>query len=380
MNPSPASATAAARPTPVPAPVITAILAIADTVHPRCRCLAPARRRYRIRSANGSTVRAWARRCTVQRSAMIPAAPERIFPLLDDFHAWERWSPWEELDPNMAHTYSGADHGVGAVHEWKGNKKAGEGRMEIIDADPPHRLDLVADLHQAVQVRATRPASRSPTTDRHDRTSRGRWTARCTLMMQIIDICHAHGQADRCRLREGARQARVARPELTARRATPSMNVDDRPAVGARRDLAPVLARVAPRRVRLPLRRAGLEPRDRHARAGGDGRAGSRDITWIAFDGHGRRRALAARLGVADRLRRPARDSSTSARGWRACTSRRGRAAAGSVGRLVDASCRSRASAGTTTSTSSPPGRTPTTSTAAGGRSPRSTIAVTARS
>ena len=78
----------------------------------------------------------------VQRSATIPAAPETIYLLLDDFRQWERWSPWEELDPNMAHTYSGPERGVGATHAWKGNKKAGEGRMEIIDADPPHRLDL----------------------------------------------------------------------------------------------------------------------------------------------------------------------------------------------------------------------------------------------
>jgi uncharacterized protein YndB with AHSA1/START domain len=78
----------------------------------------------------------------VQRSAVIPAPPERIFALLDDFRQWEHWSPWEELDPNMTHTYSGPERGVGAVHEWKGNKKAGEGRMEIVDADPPHRLDM----------------------------------------------------------------------------------------------------------------------------------------------------------------------------------------------------------------------------------------------
>jgi uncharacterized protein YndB with AHSA1/START domain len=78
----------------------------------------------------------------VERSATIPATPERIYALLDDFSQWERWSPWEELDPNMTHTYSGEARGVGAVHEWKGNSKAGEGRMEIVDADPPRRLDL----------------------------------------------------------------------------------------------------------------------------------------------------------------------------------------------------------------------------------------------
>jgi uncharacterized protein YndB with AHSA1/START domain len=78
----------------------------------------------------------------VERRAVVPAAPERVFALLDDFRQWERWSPWEELDPNMAHVYSGPERGVGAVHEWKGNKKAGEGRMQIVDAGPPHRLDI----------------------------------------------------------------------------------------------------------------------------------------------------------------------------------------------------------------------------------------------
>ena len=49
---------------------------------------------------------------------------------------------------------------------------------------------------------------------------------------------------------------------------------------------------------------------------------GSRDVTWIAFEGPDRRRGFVARIGVADRVRRPARDSRTSAPGWRACTSR----------------------------------------------------------
>jgi uncharacterized protein YndB with AHSA1/START domain len=83
-----------------------------------------------------------AKTMTVTRTAEIPATPDRIFPLLDDLRQWERWSPWEELDPNMTHSYSGAERGVGAVHEWKGNSKAGQGRMEITRADPPHSLDM----------------------------------------------------------------------------------------------------------------------------------------------------------------------------------------------------------------------------------------------
>ncbi len=79
---------------------------------------------------------------TVERSATINAPPQRVYALIEDFRQWERWSPWEELDPNMQHTYSGAERGVGAVHEWKGNKKAGEGRMEITDAESPRHVDL----------------------------------------------------------------------------------------------------------------------------------------------------------------------------------------------------------------------------------------------
>jgi hypothetical protein len=72
----------------------------------------------------------------VQRSATLNAPPEKIAPLISDFHHWEAWSPWEKLDPAMQKTYSGAPAGKGAVYEWSGNSKAGAGRMEILDASP----------------------------------------------------------------------------------------------------------------------------------------------------------------------------------------------------------------------------------------------------
>jgi hypothetical protein len=78
----------------------------------------------------------------VQRSTRINAAPDRIFPLISDFHRWTAWSPWEGVDPNLQRTYSGAQSGKGAVYTWKGNAKAGEGRMEITDAMTPKRIDV----------------------------------------------------------------------------------------------------------------------------------------------------------------------------------------------------------------------------------------------
>jgi uncharacterized protein YndB with AHSA1/START domain len=76
----------------------------------------------------------------VTREAEIPASTTAVFDLIADFHRWSEWSPWEGVDPQMQRTYSGAEHGIGAVYEWKGNRKAGQGRMEITHADTPGRV------------------------------------------------------------------------------------------------------------------------------------------------------------------------------------------------------------------------------------------------
>ncbi|MFC4786832.1 SRPBCC family protein [Nocardioides sp. MAHUQ-72] len=67
----------------------------------------------------------------VVRSTQVQAEPARVHALVVDFHAWTAWSPWEGLDPDLRRTYSGPDSGVGAYYAWAGNRKAGEGSMEI---------------------------------------------------------------------------------------------------------------------------------------------------------------------------------------------------------------------------------------------------------
>ena len=56
--------------------------------------------------------------------------------LVDDFREWTKWSPWEDLDPDLDRTYSGADKGVGSRYAWSGNRKAGSGSMEITGSTP----------------------------------------------------------------------------------------------------------------------------------------------------------------------------------------------------------------------------------------------------
>lgn len=72
----------------------------------------------------------------IQRSTVINAPPEAIHPHIADFRAWAGWSPYEKLDPEMKKTFSGPETGPGSVYAWSGNKKAGEGRMEIRESSP----------------------------------------------------------------------------------------------------------------------------------------------------------------------------------------------------------------------------------------------------
>ena len=72
----------------------------------------------------------------MNRSTTIAAPPERIHALLDDFRAWQQWSPWEGLDPDLQRTFTGPERGVGSHYEWDGNKLAGHGTMEIIESTP----------------------------------------------------------------------------------------------------------------------------------------------------------------------------------------------------------------------------------------------------
>jgi hypothetical protein len=70
----------------------------------------------------------------VERSVVIAAPAEKVFPLIDTLQDWRAWSPYERKDPAMQRTYAGPASGVGAAYAWKGNKEVGEGRMEIVQS------------------------------------------------------------------------------------------------------------------------------------------------------------------------------------------------------------------------------------------------------
>ena len=91
----------------------------------------------------------------IQRSISIDAKPETLAGLIEDFHQWSNWSPWEMLDPTLSRTYSGSSSGIGAVYEWEGNKKVGKGRMEVIDISENSRILIKLDFFAPFEAHNT---------------------------------------------------------------------------------------------------------------------------------------------------------------------------------------------------------------------------------
>ena len=83
---------------------------------------------------------------SVRRATTVIAPAEKIFPLINDFHQWGSWSPYENKDPAMKRSYSGAASGRGAVYAWDGNKNVGSGRMEILEASAPSKVVIKLDF------------------------------------------------------------------------------------------------------------------------------------------------------------------------------------------------------------------------------------------
>jgi len=78
----------------------------------------------------------------VERSSLVAAPPASVFPLVNDFHKWTAWSPWEKLDPNLKRSYEGPSEGAGAKYAWVGNSEVGEGRMTIVDSKAPGSISI----------------------------------------------------------------------------------------------------------------------------------------------------------------------------------------------------------------------------------------------
>jgi uncharacterized protein YndB with AHSA1/START domain len=78
-------------------------------------------------------------RFTVMRSIAIDAPPDKVYALVADPKAWNRWAIWNRRDPAMQIVYSGPPTGVGAKWAWQ-SKSQGAGEMTLTAAEPPRHV------------------------------------------------------------------------------------------------------------------------------------------------------------------------------------------------------------------------------------------------
>jgi uncharacterized protein YndB with AHSA1/START domain len=127
---------------------------------------------------------------SVQRATTVKAPPEKIFSLINDFHQWETWSPWEKKDPAMKRSFSGAASGKGAVYGWEGNKNVGSGRMEILDASLPSKIVIKLDFFKPFEGHNTAEFTMLPRGDATNVTTNVTWIMHgpASLMSKVMQV------------------------------------------------------------------------------------------------------------------------------------------------------------------------------------------------
>ena len=123
---------------------------------------------------------------SVERSLTIDAPAASIYDQIVNFHHWTGWSPWEGVDPDLQRTYSGSESGTGAVYAWSGNRKAGQGRMEITGTTEPSRVQIDLAFEKPFRSRSDTVFTIQP----EGSGSRVTWlmTGRKTFMTRLMGI------------------------------------------------------------------------------------------------------------------------------------------------------------------------------------------------
>ncbi|CAM2067865.1 SRPBCC family protein [Sulfidibacter corallicola] len=72
----------------------------------------------------------------VERSIVIEAPTEQVFPMVNNLRNWKKWMVWARRDPNMTINYEGPEAGVDSKTSWQ-SETEGDGEMTITQSEPP---------------------------------------------------------------------------------------------------------------------------------------------------------------------------------------------------------------------------------------------------
>jgi effector-binding domain-containing protein len=91
----------------------------------------------------------------VERSIAVARPASLVYATVNSFQLFPAWSPWQNLDPNMHQTTSGAREGVGAKLIWSGNDKVGSGTQVITASTPDHSVASDIDFGKMGAAKST---------------------------------------------------------------------------------------------------------------------------------------------------------------------------------------------------------------------------------
>ena len=87
----------------------------------------------------------------IQRTALIAAPADRIYPLIADLKQMNSWNPFVTRDANIKGSYSGPAAGTGARYVFEG-QQAGSGSLRITDAAVPTRVAMKLDMSAPMEA------------------------------------------------------------------------------------------------------------------------------------------------------------------------------------------------------------------------------------
>jgi uncharacterized protein YndB with AHSA1/START domain len=101
----------------------------------------------------------------VQRSVVVKAPPDKLYPLISDLHAFNRWNPYLKKDPQIQNSYDGPASGPGARYSWQGNKEVGKGSMTVATLQPPNRVLIDLQFMEPFESRSQAEFTLQPGAD-----------------------------------------------------------------------------------------------------------------------------------------------------------------------------------------------------------------------
>lgn len=87
----------------------------------------------------------------ISRSMVIAAPADKIFPLVNDLKAFDKWNPFMEVDPQVKVNYEGSASGVGMSSAWSGNNQIGAGKDTIVESRPNQLVGMRLDFDRPMK-------------------------------------------------------------------------------------------------------------------------------------------------------------------------------------------------------------------------------------